>query len=73
MWTPARRSSTPSAAPDQRAGLRGRAFRLVLVEALACGTPVVGRRSSAIPEVLDRAEAGVLFEGGSGELADALL
>jgi glycosyltransferase involved in cell wall biosynthesis len=39
------------------------AFGLVLVESLACGTPAVGRRSGAIPEVLDRDGVGVLYEG----------
>jgi glycosyltransferase involved in cell wall biosynthesis len=49
------------------------AFGLVLVESLACGTPAVGRRSGAIPEVLDRDGVGVLYEGGAAALADALL
>jgi glycosyltransferase involved in cell wall biosynthesis len=49
------------------------AFGLVLVESLACGTPAVGRRSGAIPEVLDREGVGVLYEGGAAALADALL
>jgi glycosyltransferase involved in cell wall biosynthesis len=38
------------------------AFGLVLVEALACGTPVVGYAHSAIPEVIDRPEIGRLFD-----------
>jgi len=49
------------------------AFGLVLVESMACGTPAVGRRAGAIPEVLDRGDIGVLFEGGPEELARALL
>jgi glycosyltransferase involved in cell wall biosynthesis len=40
------------------------AFGLVLVESLACGTPVVATRSGAIPEVVDRDEIGVLFDSG---------
>lgn len=48
-------------------------FGLVLVESMACGTPTVGRRDGAIPEVLDREAVGVLFEGGPEELARALL
>lgn len=48
------------------------AFGLVLVESLACGTPVVGRRSGAIPEVVDRDSIGVLFEEGEEDLARRL-
>ncbi len=39
------------------------AFGLVLAEALACGTPVVGTRSGAIPEIIDRDGIGALFDG----------
>jgi glycosyltransferase involved in cell wall biosynthesis len=38
------------------------AFGLVLAEALACGTPVVGTRDGGIPEVLGDAPVGALFE-----------
>src|SRR5205807_4918900 len=38
------------------------AFGLVLVEAMACGTPVVGFAHGAIPEVIDRPEVGRLFD-----------
>jgi glycosyltransferase involved in cell wall biosynthesis len=38
------------------------AFGLVLVEALACGTPVVGYADAAIPEIIDRPEVGCLFD-----------
>ncbi len=30
------------------------AFGMVLVESLACGTPVVGAGDGAIPEIIDR-------------------
>ena len=51
------------------------AFGLVLVEALACGTPVVGSDRDAIPEVLGGDERiGRLFAGDEPEaLARALL
>jgi glycosyltransferase involved in cell wall biosynthesis len=49
------------------------AFGLVLVEALACGTPVVGTDHSGITEVIDRPDVGRLFSGGERELAAALL
>jgi glycosyltransferase involved in cell wall biosynthesis len=50
------------------------AFGLVLVEALACGTPVVGANAGAIPEIIDRPEVGRTFEGDDEEsVARALL
>jgi glycosyltransferase involved in cell wall biosynthesis len=50
------------------------AFGLVLAEALACGTPVVGYADGAIPEVVDSADLGRLFhELTPRALADALL
>jgi glycosyltransferase involved in cell wall biosynthesis len=50
------------------------AFGLVLVESLACGTPVVGARHGAVPEVVDREGIGALFDGDEPEaVARALL
>ncbi len=49
------------------------AFGLVLVESLACGTPVVGARHGAIPEVIDRPEVGRLFDGDERGLERALI
>ncbi len=40
------------------------AFGLVLVEALAAGTPVVAARSGACPEIVDDEAIGRLFESG---------
>ena len=52
----------------------GEAFGLVLVEAMACGTAVVGYRHSAIPEVVDRPAIGRLFDRLDADaLAQALL
>jgi glycosyltransferase involved in cell wall biosynthesis len=49
------------------------AFGLVLVESLACGTPVVASRDGALPEIIDRPEVGVLFDGDDErDVADAL-
>jgi glycosyltransferase involved in cell wall biosynthesis len=50
------------------------AFGLVLVEALACGTPVFGRRDGGVPEIIDRDEVGRLFDGDDPKaLASAIL
>jgi glycosyltransferase involved in cell wall biosynthesis len=40
--------------------LHGEPFGLVLVEAMACGTPVVGTRIGAVPEIVDDGETGFL-------------
>lgn len=53
---------------------RDEAFGLVLAEALACGTPVVGANRDGIPEVLGDDPVGGLFDGEDPvALAAALL
>jgi glycosyltransferase involved in cell wall biosynthesis len=37
-------------------------FGLVLIEALACGTPVVARRRGSVPEIIDDGETGFVCE-----------
>jgi glycosyltransferase involved in cell wall biosynthesis len=37
-------------------------FGLVLIEALACGTPVIAFRRGSIPEIIDHAESGFVVE-----------
>jgi len=51
------------------------AFGMVIIESLSSGTPVVGAKSGAIPEVINDPEVGVLFEetGGPKELCEALV
>ena len=47
-------------------------FGLVLLEAMACGRPVVAARASAIPEFVDES-VGMLAEPNSGaSMADAI-
>jgi glycosyltransferase involved in cell wall biosynthesis len=46
-------------------------FGMVMLEALACGTPVVGRRAGAAPEIVQHGQVGFLGRT-DGDLARAL-
>lgn len=49
-------------------------FGLATAESLACGTPVLGSRAGATPELLEPLDPGLLFASGSSDaLADRLL
>jgi glycosyltransferase involved in cell wall biosynthesis len=37
-------------------------FGLVMIEALACGTPVIAYRSGSVPEVIDEGKTGFIVE-----------
>lgn len=51
----------------------GEAFGLVLAEAMACGVPVVGSRSGAIPEIVEDGVSGLLVTPYDAEaFADAI-
>jgi glycosyltransferase involved in cell wall biosynthesis len=71
---PARLAERYSAAWVSALAAYDEAFGLVLAEALACGTPVAGRRDAGIPEVVGGADVGALFDGDdAGAVARALL
>jgi glycosyltransferase involved in cell wall biosynthesis len=48
---------------------------MVIIESLAAGTPVVGTKSGAIPEVLDSPDVGIMIEPDNDprELSRALI
>ena len=46
-------------------------FGLVMIESMACGTPVIATRWGAVPEVIEHGVSGIIVES-SGEMAAAL-
>jgi glycosyltransferase involved in cell wall biosynthesis len=52
-------------------------FGLVMIEAMACGTPVIATRHGAVPEVIEDGRSGIIVDdyrqmAGALERADAL-
>lgn len=48
-------------------------FGLVAIEAMACGTPVIGVREAGIRESVVDGVSGILVDRNSGEIAEAIL
>jgi glycosyltransferase involved in cell wall biosynthesis len=49
-------------------------FGIVLLEAMACGTPAIGANAGGVPEALRGGEGGLLFEPGNARaLASAII
>ena len=46
-------------------------FGLVMIESMACGTPVIATRFGAVPEVIDDGRSGVIVDDYR-EMVDAL-
>jgi glycosyltransferase involved in cell wall biosynthesis len=46
-------------------------FGLVMVESMACGTPVVATRQGAVPEVIEQGRSGIIVDSPEG-LAEAV-
>jgi len=44
-------------------------FGLVMIEAMACGTPVIAFRSGSVPEVIDHGVTGFIVEDVDGAIA----
>jgi glycosyltransferase involved in cell wall biosynthesis len=46
-------------------------FGLVMVESMACGTPVLATRNGAVPEVIEQGRSGIIVDSPAG-MAEAL-
>ena len=46
-------------------------FGLVMIESMACGTPVIATRCGAVPEVIEHGRSGLIVDS-AGEMAEAL-
>ena len=44
-------------------------FGLVMIEAMACGTPVIAWRHGSVPEVVDEGETGFIVDDMAGAVA----
>jgi glycosyltransferase involved in cell wall biosynthesis len=44
-------------------------FGLVMVEAMACGTPTISRRRGSVPEVIDEGETGFICDDEAAMVA----
>jgi glycosyltransferase involved in cell wall biosynthesis len=56
------------------ASVRPEPFGRVILEAMACGKPVIGARAGAIPEIIEEGVTGLTFPPGDHErLADAII
>ena len=44
-------------------------FGLVMIEAMACGTPVIAYRSGSVPEVVEDGVTGFIVENEEGAVA----
>ena len=42
-------------------------FGLVMIESMACGTPVIATRHGAVPEVIDDGRSGIIVENIAGD------
>ena len=47
-------------------------FGLVMIESMACGTPVIATRCGAVPEVIEHGRSGLIVDAAA-EMADAIV
>ena len=74
VWAGERPTEERSARPRTRASdadLVGGAIGIVIAEAMACGTPVLGFRRGAVPEIVTDGETGFVVDS-TDELVEAV-